>query len=854
MESISIKKEWFTITLALLLPLFLLAQQKKSLTEDDYEKWHTLSTGPISPDGNWVSYSMLYKNGNDTLFLKNSVKEKLLSFPKAHSPVMSKDGNFFLCISNDTLKITGIRKKSGYTIPNLASYTLHGNILLGILKGSQGRTLLVHRLGSHNEKIIENITEYSIDNLYNYLVFIRDQKDSTTLEIMEPKVSFKSRILDKTSEHSFKGLTWNKAGKAFALYYTDSKNTYNDICIYRQGNTNSEFRSVKMEAAEHSPEVRLMGTPLFVSDDANKVFFDVSLTNDRKKNTPDVSIFRNTDLTIPPKIDNKKLWHVWHVKTDSIRALEDSHFPTAFLTGNQKYAVMYNDTRYLPLHNFDGYYMDMYIMDIETGKKELLVEKQMYEYQHLLVSPKGKYIAYFKEREWWLYDVEKKRAKKINGGPNTPFYNAENDYPQDETYGIAGWTKNDEQVIIYDRYDIWLAPCSDGQMQRITHGKEEKITYRIYDDGIYPLVRESFFGFTSKELDLQSGLVIIGVDNDDYTNSLCLYKYSKFNIIDKNCAAISAVVKAEKDDAIYFLESSFSMSPQYMRASVKERKTVLVRSNKQQDKYFWGTAKLISFDAVGKKGLKGALFYPADYNPEKSYPMVVNIYQKKSLELNKYVEPSLQINSGFNVTNFTSKGYFVLMPDIHFIMGSPGKSALECVIAATASAVSSANIDTSKIALMGHSFGGFETTYIVSQTNIFKTAVAGAAVTDLMGMYLDIDAYGKSNMERFNNGQFRNKSSFNSATFSAESPLLNVATINTPILLYAGKEDRLVLTEHTLRLHTALWNLGKVSNLLLYPREQHTIEESGHQADLYHKVMDWMDYYLKDGEFPKWLK
>jgi dipeptidyl aminopeptidase/acylaminoacyl peptidase len=194
------------------------------------------------------------------------------------------------------------------------------------------------------------------------------------------------------------------------------------------------------------------------------------------------------------------------------------------------------------------------------------------------------------------------------------------------------------------------------------------------------------------------------------------------------------------------------------------------------------------------------------------------------------------------------------MPDIHFIMDKPGESALECVVAASEAALATASINRERIALMGHSFGGFEACYIASQTGFFRTAIAGSAITDLLSLYLDIDPFNKSNMERFDNGQFRSRIPFTEKEFTSESPLHNAATINIPLLLWAGKEDRLAPTENSIKLHSALWQLGKKSTLLLYPGEGHVIENELHQKDLYYKIMGWLDFYLKDCPVPAWLQ
>ena len=342
---------------------------------------------------------------------------------------------------------------------------------------------------------------------------------------------------------------------------------------------------------------------------------------------------------------------------------------------------------------------------------------------------------------------------------------------------------------------------------------------------------------------------------DPATLGYLLFSYSDSKGLARvaaNNATIRSLKRARDKECYYLVEESYELPPQLVRIDTAMTKAVIYKTNPQQQDYLWGYSRLIQYNANGKTGLKGALFYPAGYDPRKSYPMVVYIYETLSQRLHRYVPPGLKLYEGFNVTNYTTGGYFVLMPDIAYTLNTPGRSALNCVLAASEKTLETASVDRDRIALMGHSYGGFETCYIISQTDFFKTAVAGAAPVDLLSFYLGRDASGVSNMQRFNNGQFRNRLPFLSKEFLKESPLHNAASINTPLLLWAGEKDRLVDPSHSLKLYSALWRLKKESALLLYANEQHVIEEPKRQVDLYRKVREWLDHYLKDGPKPKW--
>lgn len=180
------------VLLVILLPLWLHAQDKKNLTEADYDKWHTLASGPVSPDGKWVSYSMLYRDGNDTLFLKNTVSETLRFFPKGKAGKISEDGKWFLCIVNDTLKVIGLKKIPGWDIPGVQDFQLKGNTLVYWLKDSKG-ALYIQVLGQSAARRVRDITEYALNDDGSTIAFIRQVESYNAIEVMQPIQDLESK-------------------------------------------------------------------------------------------------------------------------------------------------------------------------------------------------------------------------------------------------------------------------------------------------------------------------------------------------------------------------------------------------------------------------------------------------------------------------------------------------------------------------------------------------------------------------------------------------------------------------------------------------------------------------------------
>jgi dipeptidyl aminopeptidase/acylaminoacyl peptidase len=258
---------------------------------------------------------------------------------------------------------------------------------------------------------------------------------------------------------------------------------------------------------------------------------------------------------------------------------------------------------------------------------------------------------------------------------------------------------------------------------------------------------------------------------------------------------------------------------------------------------------LLSYSNTKGQKLKAALFYPANYDPTKKYPMVVEIYDVMSKNRYNYANPSFLNPEGFNVTNYTLNGYFVLMPDIIYQMGNPGSSAVDCVTAGVNAVIGKGLVDKDKIGLYGHSFGGYETNFIISQTNIFKAAVSGAGISDIISLYFNIsrNGYFQSDMWRFENQQFRiGKSLYeDKEVYVNNSPIMHAENVRTPLLLWTGKNDRIVPWNQSITYYLALRKLGVSTQMLVYPDEDHSLENADNQKDLSKRMMRWFDYLLK---------
>ena len=851
-------------------------QQKRKLTQEDYQLWNTLESGQLADNGGWASYTIHHANGKDTLYLKNLLSDFKYSFPSAHDEIISPDSKWFTCIKTDSLNLLCLKTAKKQFFPGIskAVFTAGGLYLLKYGQEATLKTLWIQNMKTFTTTIVENVKENSLNPQGSILAIITEDKGLKTVKTIDLSNQLRTTMIATNRENDYSGLIWNKSGKSLAFFeeIKGENQQFSNHKVHLCSNVDTKPKTTILDPLKNPdfPENSYIPTSkLYISDDGKQLFLNIHATENKKeveqtateKKLAEIVIWNTNDKEVPPpKKEGKSAtsmekWSVWWPENGKIVSVEDDVHPIAILTGDQKNAIVYNTIEYLPQFQYVGEYVDVYIKDLKTGNKKLLVKKIVHEYNHIVVSPSGKYVAYFKINNWWVYTIATGKHRCITAAMNIPFHNVDNDFAGAKPpYNLPGWTSNDEQIILYDQFDIWLMANDGSKKEKITDGRKDKVTYRIYDDVVRNLVRNNFYGFVKKSYNIEQGLILESLNNDTFQQSFAIWnrKLGIKKLTSKDMKLFS-LKKAQKSNTFQFMESNFDVSPRLMILTSSGKEKQIAQANAQQKDFFWGKPELIHYTNADGKPLMGALFYPADYDPEKKYPMIVNIYQKKSDEVHDYVAPSLNPNNGFNVTNFTTEGYFVLMPDMAYKLDEPGNSALDCVEAAVKKVLEMGLVDKKNIGLMGHSYGGFETTYIIGHSNIFKTAVAGAPAADLLSFYLSYSGYGQSNIWRFENQQLRLQAPFYGEKFMKNSPISSIQNINTPLLIWTGNKDMSVDWSQSTKLQTALWRLGKKSTLLVYPGEGHILSDKTYQEDLYSRVKNWFDYYLKEQKPADWI-
>jgi dipeptidyl aminopeptidase/acylaminoacyl peptidase len=319
---------------------------------------------------------------------------------------------------------------------------------------------------------------------------------------------------------------------------------------------------------------------------------------------------------------------------------------------------------------------------------------------------------------------------------------------------------------------------------------------------------------------------------------------------------IASPIKAKDANAIIFTASRFDTFPDVWVSDMNFASPKRISDGDAQRAPFkWGTAELVRYKNKDGVPLQGILFKPADFDPNKKYPMIVYLYEKLSDTLNNFPNPSPGQN--VNPTYYTSNDYLIFMPDIVYKIGYPGKSALNCVLPGVHAVVDKGFVDKNNIGIQGHSWGGYQIAYMITQTNEFKAAAPGALVANMFSAYNGI-RWGPGIPRQF---QYEHSQSRIGGTpwdstekFMENSPLFYVQNIQTPVLMIANDNDDAVPWYQGIEFYLSLRRLNKEVYFFSYNGEYHGLRRRADQKDYQRRQKEFFDHFLKGAPAPDWMK
>lgn len=497
--------------------------------------------------------------------------------------------------------------------------------------------------------------------------------------------------------------------------------------------------------------------------------------------------------------------------------------------------------------------VDVYAVDVLSGNKTLV--KKNFE-GNVYPSSTGKYILLYDNKAKNYFAWNGKALKNITSKIKLPLYDELNDVPDDPNpYGIMGWHEGDSAVYVYDRYDVWkVDPSGFETPLLLINGREAKLISRYVS--IDPQKNYFRYGDT----------LVFKSQNykDKKTGYNLISLHSKWPVIALAPIQVNAITKSKNSNVFLYTKESYNESPNlfvlhsgplnYPQISTQEG-TKLTSLNPQQSQYNWGTAELYRWKAFNGKEATGILYKPEDFDSTKKYPMIIYFYERLSDGLYNYIAPA-PTPSRLNIPFFVSRGYLVFTPDIYYTKGHPGKDAYTYIVSGAQALSKKKWVDAKNIGIQGQSWGGYQVAYLITATNMFKAAWAGAPVVDMFS------AYGGIRWESGMNRQFQYEKSQSriGATpwerrdlYVENSPFFHLKKVTTPLVIMSNDADGAVPWYQGIEFFTAMRRLGKKVWLLNYNGEAHNLVERRNRKDIQIREQQYFDWLLKGEKPPKWI-
>ncbi len=885
-------------------------KEKKKFTFEDVMQFKNLLAPVVSWDGNWIGYYEKPDRGNCTAVVRSTSSDTLMyRFDKGTNVTLARNSQWAAVrILPDKLDLENKKgadkPKNGMALINLQSgkkesfenidsYDFSNDSKwlayrkAGDEKNSDkkkrpvGSPLYLRHLESGTEIALQSVTEFKFDSLSKNLAFIVEEKDAKQNAVcvvdLQSEIKFPKKVLQEKNVH-FSSLSWNHVRNILAFVMAKERGSgAPDSCVLAVWNNNDKEFTELVNFGNMPKEWYIpFSNKLEWSKDGERLFFGFrpmidTIPEDRDFKYADSNYYDIKTITSNANLD---LWHwndpmikthrkdfwqeyqnktylaVYYLKLKKFIQLADKNLPDVSVNDNPDYALGADPTPYYKDLTWDGDYADIYAVNLKTGERKPVRKKVQYDV-HL--SPMGKYIVYYIDKQWHVYTCAAGTSRCLTDNVPFPFYDEDWDVPAEPgSYGIAGWMENDEEVMIYTKYDIIRLSTAgqDWKNQTVGDGKTHKYKFRIvnldpekkfYKNDDYALIE----GFSEKN------------------KSQGLFK-TEFNILGMILLADSSnyyynlVAQSQGSKKVIFTKENYQTFPDlWMYDSLLNESSEpwkLTNLNSQLDEYYWGSSELIKWISFAGDTLDGYYIKPEKFDAKKKYPVVIYFYEQMSDGAKRFSQPANNHRPCYQVYN--GDDYVIFLPDIKYRNGSPGKNALDALVSGSLALSSIGVADSSRIALWGHSWSGYQASFIITQTDFFKCVVAGAPVCNMTSAYGGIRLEsGRARQFQYEKWQSRIGGNIWDSlnAYIKNSPIFFTKNANTPILIEFGDQDDAVPWQQGIEWYLALRRLSKPAFMLEYRDEPHIVRKYQNKLDYAVRQKEFYDYYLQGKTAPKWL-
>lgn len=878
------------------------SSEKPALTIAEFARWRSISGAAISADGRWAAWTYTRERFDDTLHVANLDSGEEHVVPLGSDAELSDDGAwvaYFLSppfaeaerLRRDDETVT--RKVGLMNLANGETLTWEDAASFGFAKGSghfyvkkrqqnesggsrgggrsgggedaapQGSDLILRDLREGYDELIGSVQEHAFNKAGTLLAYTVDaaDMDGNGLYLMDLGAGTR-RPLDSAKER-YARLTWSEEGDALAVLRGEKPEKKTERANTLVAFTGMDSATPRRHVFDPASGTGLAESSVISekaalrwSEGLETVFVGTKPQDDELEEWPDdalpladVDLWHWADDRIQTvqrsqasRDRNRTYLAAVHLEEGRLVVLADERMRTVDVTRNGRWGIGRDDRDYISdrTPNFADYYR----VDTRTGERIPVLETHL---RTLGLSPDSEHFLYWKGGDVWDYDIEADRHVDLTASGSVDFTDQHFDYfGEKPPYGIAGWSKDGEAVLLYHRYDIWRQPLNGEPAHNLTLGRGDRDDIRFrylrtdpeerFIDLSRPILLSAYGEWTKKEgfFELHDG------------------RLRELSWEDRK---FSRPMKAEDAEQYLFTVQSFQEFPDlwFSGRDFSERKRV-TETNPQQEEYLWGHRILFDYTNDDGVRLQGTLAIPDSYQEGQRLPMILRFYEKFSQDMHVYPMPTFSNRPNF--AGFVSNGYLIMQPDVHFRIGSPHSSMLECVEAATRKVVEMGYADPEAIGLQGGSYSGGGSAYIATRSDMFAAVVHRAAPINLVSEFNQLfRGNGENNhhYDIYEQGRYGTNPYDDFQLYWDQSPISGVEQMNTPVLYLHGDEDGSVNWEQGLEWYNSLRFLGKPIIWASYPGEGHHLSRLENRIDFQYRMWHFFDHYLKGAPAPAWM-
>lgn len=874
------------LCLCCLLAFPALAQQQ-AMTVEQLAGWQRITQQALSDNGQWAACRFSPWRGDASVHLFTARGETVATYAPAEAFAFSSSSEYLLVEkvpAQETLDslaqrrtaaeerpmhrllLRDLSRKREETIDSLRCYRLAEKAeLLAYQCGRKDSTLRIRSLDGTRRWCFPGVTAFGFAPEGGNLYFIAEGA-AAGLYRFTPASG--EALPVKAGKGAFKQPCFDKRGEKLAFLYApspDSLRSGASLWLSEGGAAAKQLVGRGDEALPAGWVVSEWETPSF-SESGTRLFFgtapapfekDTTLPDERR---PHVQVW-SWDEPVPYTVqqyrreqDLKKSYRaLYDLTTRRTLQLATEALPDITLTerGEGEYALLSTARPYsLPAMWEGRTRRDYVILSLKDGSRRPLSRA---DYRQFRLSPAGKYAYAYVERDssWYTVALADNREYRLTTPRSFAAWDEENDVPDHPSaYGAAGWSAEDSCLFLYDRYDLWRfhPAAATAPLRLTTDGRENRRRYRLLS-----LERETYTIDDRRPALLQAF--------DERTKGSGYYATHLDTPAAPRCLLAGAFrlntpLKARQADTLLYTAESYTRYPDLLLSDLRfQRSRRLTHGDRQQAGLRWGTAELVSWLSLDGERLEGVLYKPADFDPSRKYPLLVNFYERNAETLHTYHHPEPH-RSTIDYRLYNSHEYLIFNPDVRYREGYPGESCYNCVMPGIAALLAQGFVDERAIGAQGHSWGGYQVAYLATRTTLFAAIEAGAPVVNMFSAYGGIRwGSGMSRAFQYEHRQSRLGGTPWSAPirYWENSPLFLMDRVETPILIMHNDADGHVPWSQGIEYFIALKRLHKPAWLLNYPGEPHWPLRMANKVDFQKRMFQFFEHYLKRRPMPAWM-